>query len=205
TADQTPVPNETNTNVSNIFKTIDYSFWATLLFLALVSFRSTRFIRDLVKVRAILRNSQTLRRHGRLNVKVSDRCLVPFSVNWLGRSYIVLPVSMMSSAEDMRIAVAHEGQHHRQGDCVFAYIIECVSILCPGNPGVARGRNVFTELQEFSCDEALVGRQIVTPHVYGRCLLKVAQIASQGLGPNRHEFACAIGMAQSCGNSETSI
>ena len=205
TADQVPISNETASIVSSVVEAIDYSFWATLLFMALASFRSIRFMGDLVKVRNILCNSQILRKCRRLQISVSDQCLVPFSVNWFGKSHVVLPVSMMSSAEYMRIAIAHEGQHHRQGDCSFAYVLECVSILFFGNPGVARWRNVFTELQEFSCDEALVGRQVVTPHVYGRCLLKVAQIASQGLESSRREFACAVGMAQNCGNSQTSI
>lgn len=196
---------KTKNETISMVKDVNYSLLVAALFLALASFRSIRFVRDMIKVRAVLRKSQTLRRRRQLYIQISDQCHVPFSIRWFRRSYIVLPVSILSSAEDTRIAIAHEGQHHRQGDCAFAYMIECVSILFFGNPALKKWQSIFTELQEFSCDEALVGRQIVTPHVYGRCLLKVAQIASQGLGSNRREFACAVGMAQTCENSESSI
>ena len=184
---------------------LDYSWGVLMIVAGLMLFRASYFVRDLVKVRTILATSQVFRRCRHLHIRVSDQCLVPFSVQWLRTSYIVLPVSMLGSPGDMKIALAHEGQHHRQGDCIFAYVMECVSILFAGNPGMARWKNVFTELQEFSCDEALVGHQIVTPHDYGRCLLKVAQIASQGSRSGWRDFACAVGMAQNCGNSEDSI
>lgn len=187
------------------FNAVDYKLLATLFVAMMIAFRGFRVSRDLLKVRTVLRHSQILRARGQLSILVSDRCFVPFSIRSLSQSYIVLPVSMLTSTTDIRIAIAHEGQHHRQGDCLFAYGLECVSILFFGNPGIARWKNVFTELQEFSCDEALVGRQFVTPHDYGRCLLKVAQIASQGPGSSWREFACAVGMAQICGNTEASI
>ena len=130
-----------------ISENIDYGFYAALFAALLISFRGFQFVLDLRKIRAFLRNSQAMRRRGHLSIHISDQCLVPFSVRTWARSYIVLPVSMLNSSADTKIAIAHEGQHHRQGDCLFAYVLECASILFFGNPAIARWKRVFTELQ----------------------------------------------------------
>ncbi|AUH72396.1 M56 family metallopeptidase [Legionella sainthelensi] len=149
----------------------------------------------LYHLRSMIYEAIPYRASGNLVIKVSQHCHIPFSVFLLNKAYIVLPVSLFSSAKNVQIAIAHEGQHHRNGDCLWAYFIEILSIIFFANPGVTRWRKVLCELQEFSCDEVLVGHPKISPYDYGHCLFEVVQTVSQcSLSTNR-KIACTVGMA----------
>ena len=163
------------------------------------------FMRNLRRLQSILRISTPYRSKGRLSIKVSDRCQIPFSTRLFGTAYIVLPVSMLHSPINMKIAIAHEGQHHRQGDCLWAYFVEFICMVFWGNPGMHRWHRILGELQELSCDEALVGHQLISAHDYGHCLFEVAQAVSTYSKTNHRKFACAVGMAWSGGEQEKSF
>lgn len=45
------------------------------------------------------------------------------------------------------------------------------------NPAIYLWKRDIIELQEFSCDEALIGQKGISSHDYGSCLLKVAEAA----------------------------
>ncbi|HCD9419192.1 TPA: cell division protein FtsI, partial [Legionella pneumophila] len=131
----------------------------------------------------------------KLVIKVSHHCHVPFSILLFNKAYIVLPVSIFSSSMNVRIAIAHEGQHHRNGDCSWAYFIEIIRIIFFGNPGVTQWFRVLRDLQELSCDEVLVGHHKISAHDYGRCLLNVVKTVSQCSLSSNRKFACTVGMA----------
>lgn len=57
--------------------------------------------------------------------------------------------------------------------------MEAIRIIFFANPGVTRWQKVLTELQEFSCDEVLVGQPRFSAHDYGQCLFQVVQTVSQ--------------------------
>lgn len=108
----------------------------------------------------------------------------------------------MSSTKNVTIAIAHEGQHHRNGDCLWAYVIEALRIIFMGNPGVRRWQRELNELQELSCDEILVGQPKISPHDYGHCLFEVVQAASNSSLSANREIACTVGMALSKQNED---
>lgn len=153
------------------------------------------FVRDMRKVHAILEGAWHFRSLGNLQIKLSDQCRIPFSVRGARGAYIVLPTSMLTDREKLKIALAHEGQHHRQGDCAFAYCFEMVALIFFCNPGMWRWRTVFRNLQEFACDEALVCHMALSPYVYGRCLFEVAQAALQRSERHYQQLPCSAGMA----------
>ena len=106
-------------------------------------------------MKKILAEAIPYRTSGRLIIKISDRCHIPFSVSLLHKAYIILPVSLLSSGKNVKIAIAHEGQHHRNGDCLWAYFTELLRLVFFGNPGLAQWQKVLNELQELSCDEGI--------------------------------------------------
>ncbi|MCW8398656.1 penicillin-binding transpeptidase domain-containing protein [Legionella sp. PATHC038] len=161
----------------------------------IILFRGYHLLSGLGSLRALLDEAIHYRRSGKLIIKVSARCHIPFSVFLLNKAYIVLPVSLFSSPKNVSIAIAHEGQHHRNGDCLWSYFIETLRIIFFGNPGVTRWHNALNELQEFSCDEVLVGHPKISAHDYGHCLFQVIQTVSQSSQSSNQEFACAVGMA----------
>jgi beta-lactamase regulating signal transducer with metallopeptidase domain len=168
-------------------------FW--VVFCLLIMYRSYKVVMSLNNLRVLLVAAIPYRTCGKLVIKVSDRCHIPFSVSFFNKAYIVLPVSLLSSPKNVSIAISHEGQHHRNGDCLWAYFTEALRIIFGGNPGVTKWIRIISELQEFSCDEVLVGQPKISAHDYGHCLLHVVQTVSQcSLLANR-EIACTVGMA----------
>lgn len=166
-----------------------------VLFCLLILFRSYKVILSLSSLRALLAEAIPYRTSGKLVIKVSHRCHIPFSVVLFNKAYIVLPVSLFSSSKNVKIAIGHEGQHHRNGDCLWAYIIEALRIIFWGNTGVTRWSRILSELQEFSCDEVLVGQPKISAHDYGHCLFDVVQTVSQCSLSSNREIACTVGMA----------
>lgn len=173
---------------------ISYRQLFYIIFCLLILIRAYRIVSSMKNLRALLKEAVPFRTAGKLVIKVSHHCHIPFSVYLFNKAYILLPISLLSSAKNVSIAIAHEGQHHRNGDCVWAYFTEALRIVFFGNPGITRWCQTLNELQELSCDETLVSRPKISAHEYGLCLLKVVQAVSQ-YQPHRQEFACTIGMA----------
>ncbi|STX28302.1 Penicillin-binding protein, transpeptidase [Legionella beliardensis] len=176
-----------------------------VVFCLIILFRSYKVILSLWHLRALLAEAVSYRTCGKLIIKVSHRCNIPFSVALLNKAYIVLPVSLFSSTKNVKIALAHEGQHHRNGDCLWAYFIEILRVIFWGNPGVTRWRRILSELQEFSCDEVLVGQPKISAHDYGRCLFDVVQTVSQCSMSSNREIACTVGMALGKDNKDSTF
>lgn len=173
--------------------------WSIVLLGGLVHL--SRVSRDLVRVRRLLGRAVVSRSVGNVRVVVSAECRVPFSVAFFKRAYVVVPTQMLASASHGRMAIVHEIQHHRQGDCWTAYVLELLRAVFFWNPCIHLWRSSLSDLQEFSCDEVLVGRRPFEPYDYGRCLLAVAQAASQSIGSSRQDFACVVGMAREGGSA----
>ncbi|CZH04748.1 penicillin-binding transpeptidase domain-containing protein [Legionella pneumophila serogroup 1] len=166
-----------------------------VVFCLLILIRSYKVLLSLGSLRVLLAEAIPYRTSGKLVIKVSRRCHIPFSVVLFNKAYIVLPVSLFSSSKNVKIAIAHEGQHHRNGDCLWAYFIEALRIIFWGNPGVTRWSRILSELQECSCDEILVGQPKISAHDYGGCLFHVVQTVSQCSLSSNREIACTVGMA----------
>ncbi len=146
-----------------------------LAFGALISFAC--LWRSAASLRRLLRSSSMIRRVGRVRVAVTDEVTIPFSSWRATASWVVLPASMLENARDLRLAIRHELQHHRQADTPRAVLIEILLCVLFPNPFMRLWKREMTELQEFSCDEALLNRKGISPRDYGSCLVGVAEAA----------------------------
>lgn len=152
---------------------------------------SGRFIlRDLWRLRQLRRQSYIIRRHGRVSIYANEHVQVPFSYWWPGQINVVLPATLLSHHREYKIALAHEIQHHRAGDTQWIYILWILKWICVWNPVIYFWNRWISELQELACDETLVDRQKVDSQAYARCLLKVAQTASD----QTYKPVCATGL-----------
>lgn len=124
----------------------------------------------------ILNNAWSFKKIGRVSVLISDVCRTPFSYRSFTRAYVVLPDYLLGSPQNIKLALAHELQHHRQQDTLSVYLLFTVNALCFFNPLVYGWRSWIGELQEFACDEALLGRR-ANAQAYARCLIEVAENA----------------------------
>lgn len=111
----------------------------------------------------------------RVRVMITDSVRIPFSARARGICWVVIPSYLLPHSREMRLALRHEIQHHRQGDTLWAVFIEWLSCLFFPNPGIHLWKRRIVELQELSCDEALIGQRKVSVRDYGSCLLRVAE------------------------------
>ncbi len=119
-----------------------------------------------------------IRKIGRLRIVCTENHPIPYSA-WIPGvgAFVVVPFSYLPEWTNLKIAVRHELQHHRQGDTRLAYFLELLSALFPMNLAMNAWIRFITELQEMSCDETLVLAKRVSPQAYGRCLVQAAQHA----------------------------
>lgn len=138
---------------------------------------SFSLFRDLRRLVAIQRRSFLTKKIGRARIFINDEIKVPFSF-WLpGEANIVIPSALLARPLDMKMAVSHELQHHRSGDTRWVYLMWGLRLICILNPAIYFWNRWIQEVQEFACDETLIGRRRVKSQAYARCLIEVAQTA----------------------------
>jgi beta-lactamase regulating signal transducer with metallopeptidase domain len=143
------------------------------LFVALV-----RLGRDIRVTIRIVSEAQTIRRCRRLSIRASDRISVPFSF-WLpARYFIVVPSSLVLHPHDLKMAIRHESQHHRQQDTKWLYLYQVLRAIFFFNPAIHSLEKHLRSLQEFACDEALSARSSIVGAEYCRSLLRMAEAAA---------------------------
>jgi beta-lactamase regulating signal transducer with metallopeptidase domain len=109
--------------------------WSALAFVILIV-GGALFLRDIRSLAALRKRAYLIRKIGRVRIFVSDFAPVPFSY-WLpNQAHVVISSSLLSSPQNFKIAVAHELQHHRQGDTLWLYIIWGMRWVCALNPAI---------------------------------------------------------------------
>lgn len=150
---------------------------AASLFLAGAAAVAILLLIEVARIRRIVVDAQTIARRRRVRVLASPAVRVPFSF-WLPTlHFIVLPADLVLRPADLRMAIRHEAQHHRQLDTRLAYAYQMLRVLFFWNPAVHWLQRSIVDLQEFACDEALVAQRRVSAHAYCSCLLRVAESA----------------------------
>lgn len=150
-----------------------------------------RFFNNYLRIKRTLTSSIPLKQLGRIKIVASPEVFVPFSVRLINGIWIVLPESLLAEKKDLDLAIKHEMQHHRQGDTLWAILMEFIGCFFFFNPAIFMWKNIITELQELSCDESLTGRNKISSQDYGSCLLRVAEAALK----NRQMYAGTTSMA----------
>ncbi len=146
--------------------------------------------RDMYRLFKIRKNSLLVKRRGRVSIYSNNAIIVPFSYRSLKYCNVIVPENLLAKSTDYKIALAHELQHHRQLDTIWVYLIWFLRIICIINPFVHLWSKWLSELQEFACDEALVGQQKFESQQYARCLIEVAETALN----QKYVPVCATGL-----------
>ena len=145
--------------------------------LAGVALSLLKTLKSVIRVRRIIRVSYPWRKFGRLEIRLTDASHVPFSTRGLRRYYIMVPSGMLSNYNDLRIAVAHELQHIRQGDLEWELVLESLRPLFFFNPAFGMLKRNVERLRELACDQRLLSSHRVTAQEYCACLVRVCQNA----------------------------
>ena len=163
-----------------------WMFW--FIVLGVVSILSARFIFRLIRFRRYLQSLYLLRKIGRAKILVSETDPVAFSTWISGQALVVLPLTLLSAGgnygrgktnQDLNYTLQHELQHHRSGDTRVLYFLEIIKILFFWSPGFYLLIKKISLIQEFACDEALIGRQRNRSQAYSSCLVRAAETSLQ--------------------------
>jgi len=182
-----------------IMQNLEYKI-PTLAVFALITGFALMLIRLSCQASFLLRSvrqAHVIRKLGRVRIALSESVVVPFSVQLFNQSWVVVPSEILQNAKDFAIVVRHELQHHRQRDTLWALVIEFLQCLFFLNPAIYLWKREVIELQEFSCDEALIGHKGVSSRDYGSCLVRVAEAALRA----RQVYVGTTCMAASSQNS----
>ena len=163
---------------------------AALFALVVLLISGVRLCQSLIRLHHLLSEAVLIKKIGKTKLWVSDQVCSPFSY-FFGSAHVVLPYEAVVDSRVMRIAVAHELQHHRQKDTLWVYVLKITKVLFAPNLAVHKLVGHIYELQEFACDEALIKTKSFSPHSYGKCLYDFAknQMSKQAI------LTGAVGMA----------
>ena len=123
----------------------------------------------------IVSDSYHWRSFGRVRLRLSDRTLVPFSTRGLRNYYVVLPSQMLGNADELRVSLAHEFQHLRQGDIEWEILLEALKPLFFLNPAYHAWKRQVEDLRELACDQMVLTSGRIGIKAYCDTLLSVCQ------------------------------
>ena len=155
---------------------------ATALSIFMGACVAARFGRDAWCLRRLRQRAQLVRRHGRVRIWICDDASSPFSFRGARHAHVFIPQFVVARHEWYRLAIAHELQHHRQGDTAWLYLFGALRLLCGLNPFIWLWNAELTRVQELACDTSLLGRGRWSVSDYANGLLDVAQAAAPPRG-----------------------
>ena len=165
-----------DTFTSNVMSASGFVAWlAIAAFAGALAYGVGRLAFALFCLRKIVANSYHLRGMGRVRIRVSDRILVPFSTRGLWRYHVVIPSHMLGMGDELRVSLAHEFQHIRQGDVEWEIVLEALKPLFFLNPAYHAWKRHVEALRELSCDSEVLARGRIGVREYCDTLLSVCQ------------------------------
>ncbi|MEL7091745.1 MAG: M56 family metallopeptidase [Pseudomonadota bacterium] len=145
------------------------------VFLAGVVIGLVRLTHSVICLYRIVANSYAWRGTRRIQIRLSDRTLVPFSTRGLWRYYVVIPSHMLGQGDELKVALAHEFQHIRQGDLEWEVALEALKPLFFFNPAYRAWKLQVEYLRELTCDKQVLSRGTIQVRSYCETLLSVCQ------------------------------
>jgi len=87
----------------------------------------------------------------------------------------VIPTHMLTSTDELKVSLAHEFQHIRQGDLEWEILLEALKPLFFLNPAFHAWKRRVEDLRELACDSEVLKRGRVDIRAYCDTLLAVCQ------------------------------
>ena len=136
---------------------------------------TVRLIYSVFCLYRIVAHSYGWRRFGRVRIMLSDRTLVPFSTRGLRNYYVVIPSHMLAEDDELKVALAHEFQHIRQGDLEWEVVLEALKPIFFLNPAYRAWKRQVEHLRELNCDSQVLSHGRIDVGSYCETLLSVCQ------------------------------
>lgn len=165
-----------DTFLNNVINTAGWVAWCVIAaFVAGFVVGAARLIFSMFCLYRIVSASYAWRGFGRVRLRLSDKTLVPFSTRGLWHYYVVIPSHMLGQPEELRVSLAHEFQHLRQGDIEWEIVLETLKPVFFLNPAYHAWKRQVENLRELSCDAEVLTRGRIDVRAYCDTLLAVCQ------------------------------
>ncbi len=148
---------------------------AIAVFLLGVALGLIRLVTSVFCLWRIVSNSYDWRNFGRIRIRLSDRTLVPFSTRGFRNYYVVIPSHMLAETDELKVALAHELQHIRQGDLEWEIALEALKPIFFLNPAYRAWKRQVEHLRELNCDSQVLLHGRIDVRAYCETLLSVCQ------------------------------
>lgn len=142
-----------------------------------------KYLKNIRILKKIIQSSFCRHKINNTTILFSQKAETPFCCSFLKNHFIVIPNIFLEKSNIILLAIRHELQHIRQGDTRWLHFLMIIQIFCFWNPFMKPWINWMNELQEFSCDEALVLHKKTTAVAYAQCLLDAAGTLTDRLLP----------------------
>ncbi|MFK7939204.1 MAG: M56 family metallopeptidase [Roseovarius sp.] len=160
----------------NVAQAAGWAAWVAIFaFAAGLAMGAVRLGYSMLCLRRIVTDSFAWRRFGRVHICLSNRVLVPFSTRGVRRYYVVIPAHMLGEPSALRVSLAHEFQHLRQGDIEWEILLETLKPLFFLNPFFHAWKRQVETLRELSCDSRVLNRGRIAVGEYADTLLSICQ------------------------------
>ena len=165
-----------DTFTADVMRAGSWVAWAAIAaFCAGLVIGTVRLVFSMFCLHKIVSDSYAWRSFGRLRIRLSDKTLVPFSTRGLRNYYVVIPSHMLGSADELKVSLAHEFQHLRQGDIEWEILLEALKPFFFLNPAYHAWKRQVEDLRELSCDSQVLASGRVSIKAYCETLLSVCQ------------------------------
>ena len=144
-------------------------------FLAGLVVGTLRLLFSIYCLHKIVSGSYAWRNFSNVRIRLSDRTLVPFSTRGVRNYYVVIPSQMLEQKKELKVSLAHEFQHLRQGDIEWEILLELLKPFFYLNPAYHAWKRQVEDLRELSCDSHVLTRGRIAVRDYCETLLSVCQ------------------------------
>jgi len=155
---------------------LDLGFLLKTSILVVILFNLIQLWKGAVYTKNYVETGFLYKKIGKLSVFLSEKSVTPYAFSYFGRSYVSLPISLLSDAKNFAISSKHEIQHIRSKDTVFTYLGSVLKAVFFFNPAVLYWIKSINLEQEFSCDEKVISKRGVSEQDYKNCLFEVAKL-----------------------------
>ncbi|WP_299622314.1 M56 family metallopeptidase [uncultured Tateyamaria sp.] len=165
-----------DTFTADVMRAGSWVAWAAIAaFLTGLVVGTGRLVFSMFCLGKIVSASYDWRSFGRVHIRLSDRTLVPFSTRGLRHYYVVIPSHMLTDSEALKVSIAHEFQHLRQGDIEWEILLEVLKPFFFLNPAYHAWKRHVEDLRELSCDQQVLTSGRIGIKAYSDTLLNVCQ------------------------------
>lgn len=154
-------------NIHNPLHQLSYFLIALPIFSLIFAART---FKNTLLLQKKINESCLIKKYKNIHIIAYEEFTVPFSFRTLRNIYVGVHYEHIINPENLQMILAHEFQHHRNGDTWICYFLLLLKLYFAFNPLMYLFDKNLNEIQELAVDETLVLKKKISPRKYSTCL-----------------------------------